>query len=582
MQRSAAVSESEPVSGLYGSTYVPLPAGTRLRDRYIIDRQLGQGGFGRTYVAQDTGRFNESMVLKELTPSVQGTEALRKAEELFQREAATLYRLDHPQIPRFWEIFQAQKRLFLVQDFVEGHTYQQLQEKQRHFSESEMMQLFRDLLPVLNYLHQQGVIHRDISPDNIMRRDLDGLPVLIDLGGVKQVAMDVATQVVSAPMSGFSSGSGTRLGKIGYAPDEQMRLGLVAPHSDLYALAVTALVLMTGKLPQDLQDPQSLDWTWQQDLNLSPSFSNLLQTMLAPRPVERYQSAEEVLKQLSLTAAPPPTVPPTDVVAAAPPPPPITPPPTLVTNPAPTVPVSPTVPAVTSKPKGGSLWKWGCAIASLIVLLPVGGLILLIIIGVIVGPQDTDDALDSSPSITPSSTPSPDQEQSSSGQFQRVRIGNLQTYEHDTGTFSIDVPQQWKVKDNSKPGEVIVVWTDPTGNAELVADIFNSGQTPSQDDLTRILRDFLEETFGDKPDFFIEDPRPQKDGSVLLIWGYTGTATGNIKVKLLGNSFIENQGRRVAVLSYLVPGDQFNELEGSLNKIINTFKIDSSADLPSQ
>ncbi|PZD72937.1 Serine/threonine-protein kinase B [Acaryochloris thomasi RCC1774] len=572
------------------SSYIALPAGTRLRDRYIIDRPLGQGGFGRTYLAQDTGRFNESIVLKELTPSIQGTAALKKAEELFQREAATLHRLEHPQIPRFWEIFQAEKRLFLVQDYIAGHTYQQLQEKQvsRAFKESDILQLFRDLLPVLSYLHQEGVIHRDISPDNIMCRDRDRLPILIDLGGVKQVAMDVATEVISPQASGFSSKGGTRLGKVGYAPDEQMRLGLVAPHSDLYALAVSALVLMTGKLPQDLQDPQSLEWTWQQDLSLNPDFSAVLQTMLAARPLDRYQSAAEVMQALNA----PNTVPPTEVVSIAGSPPSM-PPPTLIdppssqgnvatagtTNPA-QPPIPPTVqgtsPVAVSQPKSGNAWKWGCAIASLIVLLPVGLLTLLVIIGIIVGPQDdADEPTSSSPSPELTTSPSP-QTQS---QFQRVQIRALEPYEHQTQGFSISAPQRWTLKDNSKSEEIIMVWTDPTGNGEMVADLFDVASEPSQAELTEIVETFLTETFSDKPDFFIEDARPQKDGSVLLIWGYTGTATGDIKVELLGNSFIENKGQRVALLSYIVPEEQFQDLESTLNKMINTFKFDPAASL---
>lgn len=82
-----------------------LPHGTRLRDRYLIQQQLGQGGFGRTYLAEDTGRFHEKIAIKEFFPNVQGTQALQKAEELFQREAVTLHQLQHPQIPRFWETF---------------------------------------------------------------------------------------------------------------------------------------------------------------------------------------------------------------------------------------------------------------------------------------------------------------------------------------------------------------------------------------------------------------------------------------------------------------------------------------------
>ncbi len=576
------------------SAYIPLPAGTRLRDRYIIEKQLGQGGFGRAYRAQDTGRFNEPMVLKELTPSVQGTAALKKAEELFQREAATLHRLEHPQIPKFWEIFQAQKRLFLVQDFVEGRTYQQIQEERQTFNEQEIVQLFRDLLPVLSYLHQQGVVHRDISPDNIMRRDRDGLPILIDLGGVKQIAMDVATEVISAQVSGFSSGGGTRLGKIGFAPDEQMRLGLVAPHSDLYALAVTALVLLTNKSPQQLQDPQSLEWTWQQDLHLNPNFSSILQTMLSARPVDRYQSADEVLQAVGAAQE----MPATEVYQSAPPPVtpplPLTPPPTLVSseaamgfggvsvagnaNIAPPLTMASTqgIQAVNQN-KGTNLWKWGCIIASLVVLLPAGLLTLLIIIGVLVDSESNTD--DPTPSSSPALKNTPTSE-TSSGNFQRVRIRGLEPFEHETKTFSIDAPQGWSRKDNSKPGEVITVWTDPTGNSEMVADTFDFGKEPTQAELTQTLEKFLKDTFSEKPDFFVEKPNPQKDGSVLLIWGYTTTASGNVKFKLLGNSFIENKGQRIALLTYLVPSEQFDELKDSLNKMINTFTFDPNASLP--
>lgn len=287
-----SLQQTHPHSGL-----IP---GTRLRDRYIIGRVLGQGGFGRTYLAQDTGRFNEPIAIKEFTPSVQGTQAFQKAEELFQREAATLHRLQHPQIPRFWELFEYNKRLFLVEDYIEGDTYQSLLNQRLQqgtgFSEIEIIQLFRQLLPVLSYLHRQGVIHRDISPDNIILSAKMGVPVLIDMGGVKQAAIDVATQVASSENS--SGSMGTRLGKVGYAPDEQLRMGIVAPHSDLYALAVTALVLMTGQQPPQLIDPYTMNWTWKQYLKLSPHLSNILNRMLANEPYRRFQSAEEILKML--------------------------------------------------------------------------------------------------------------------------------------------------------------------------------------------------------------------------------------------------------------------------------------------
>ncbi|HEY9666330.1 MAG TPA: protein kinase [Coleofasciculaceae cyanobacterium] len=284
-----------PVSG-------DLPSGIRLRDRYIIMRPLGRGGMGRTYLAEDTGRFNEWVVLKELTPIIQGTQALQKAEELFQREAAILHRLSSPQIPRFWEFFREGRRLFLVQDYIEGKTYQSLLEERialgQYFSEAEIIELFQQLLPVLSYLHSLGIIHRDIAPDNIICRALDRLPVLIDLGGVTQIPLEVV-QTVPSSLDAAPSSTTTRLGKLGYAPDEQLRLGIVAPHSDLYALGVTALVLMTGKQPQQLIDPKTLKWVWQQQLALSPHLSQLLSRMLASQPSERFQTAEEILQQLA-------------------------------------------------------------------------------------------------------------------------------------------------------------------------------------------------------------------------------------------------------------------------------------------
>lgn len=277
-----------------------LAPGTRLRDRYLIQRQLGQGGFGRTYLAEDTGRFHEKIAVKEFVPNVQGTQALQKAEELFQREAITLHKLQHPQIPRFWETFQEGKRLFLVEDFIEGQTYQSLLEQRLQrgqcFREAEILQLLRKLLPVLSYLHQQGVIHRDISPDNIMLRAKDKQVVLIDMGGVKQVAIDVATQLVGAKNS--ASGRTTCMGKVGYAPDEQIRLGIVAPHSDLYALAVTVIVLMTGKQPQELLDQHTVHWMWHRELTLSPLLTKILNQMLHRQPNQRFKSADEILKLL--------------------------------------------------------------------------------------------------------------------------------------------------------------------------------------------------------------------------------------------------------------------------------------------
>jgi serine/threonine-protein kinase len=276
-----------------------------LGGRYAIVRQVGQGGFGRTYLAEDINRFRELCILKEFSPQVQTPYVLQKAEELFEREASVLYRLQHSQIPRFRELFRTnidnQEYLILVQDYVEGQTYRSLLEARKQqnllFTEQEVHLLLHQILPVLDYIHSLGVIHRDISPDNLILRTTDQLPVLIDFGGVKQVAATVVSQY-------YQPGIGTPppptlLGKVGYAPPEQMQTGLVEPHSDLYALAVTVLVLLTGKQPQELIDTRTLTWEWQREVKLSSTLGGVLNKMLSPAPQERYHSASEVLQALT-------------------------------------------------------------------------------------------------------------------------------------------------------------------------------------------------------------------------------------------------------------------------------------------
>lgn len=280
-------------------------SGLILGDRYRIIQQLGQGGFGKTYLAEDINRFNEACVLKEFAPQVQTSAVLQKAEELFAREAGVLYQLQHPQIPRFRELFRVNVEgkgyLFLVQDYVEGkNLFSLLYSRQpARFSEGEVTQLLLDILPVLEYIHSIGVIHRDISPDNLILRS-DSRPVLIDFGGVKQIAATVSQLAQSE--AGKASPPATLLGKVGYAPNEQMRTGTVYPHSDLYALAVTVLVLLTGKEPQALIDPRTLSWQWEREVNVSNTLAMVLNKMLQPKMSDRYQTAREVWQALNVSS----------------------------------------------------------------------------------------------------------------------------------------------------------------------------------------------------------------------------------------------------------------------------------------
>jgi serine/threonine protein kinase len=151
----------------------PLPVGTVLDSRYQIVKLLGEGGLGRTYLATDSKRFNHNCVIKEFRPRDVQTSMMPKAFELFEREAKTLNRLSHRQIPKFYGWFQQYNRWLLVQDYIEGRNYSEIlwqrQQEGQVFSEIEVIQWLKDLLPVLEYVHGQRVIHRDISPDNIIR-----------------------------------------------------------------------------------------------------------------------------------------------------------------------------------------------------------------------------------------------------------------------------------------------------------------------------------------------------------------------------------------------------------------------------
>jgi serine/threonine protein kinase len=278
----------------------PIPLGTMLQKRYRVTKILGQGGFGRTYLAQDTACFDELCVLKEFTPNERGRDSLRKARELFKREAEALYAINHPQIPRFRANFEEAKRLFLIQEYAEGKTYAKILgeriRESRTFTEQEAIAFLQNMLPVLENIHAQGIIHRDISPDNIICRESDQLPVLIDFGVVKAGVKNLEAE-------GEVGEQGTTVGKAGYAPNEQLQTGEAYANSDLYALAVTTVVMMTGRKPESLIDKSSMSWKWQQWLpTISPWFAKVLMRMMSYRPAARYQSAKEVAQALRSVA----------------------------------------------------------------------------------------------------------------------------------------------------------------------------------------------------------------------------------------------------------------------------------------
>ena len=277
----------------------PITVGSILQNRYRIIQILGQGGFGSTYLAEDQRRFHELCAIKELISATEA-EAWEKAQALFQQEAGILYQIEHSQVPKFRERFAQDQRLFLVEDYVAGKAYRTLLSERlaagQTFSEAEVLQLIRSLLPVLEHIHGRGIIHRDISPENIILRDGDRQPVLIDFGLVKELATRLQFPDSTTPI--------TSVGKLGFAPTEQMQTGQAYPHSDLYALAVTGIVLLTGKEPTDLFDVTQLTWNWQQWVKVNAQFAQVLNQMLNRHAGDRFHSAADVIQALQILEKP--------------------------------------------------------------------------------------------------------------------------------------------------------------------------------------------------------------------------------------------------------------------------------------
>ncbi|MBD2069915.1 serine/threonine protein kinase [Leptolyngbya sp. FACHB-671] len=278
------------------------PLQALLRGRYRAVQLIGQGGFGRTYLAVDEDRLNTRCVIKQFSPQVQGTKSLDKAIRLFNQEAVRLHELgEHPQIPTLLAYFEQNKYLYLVQQFIEGQNLSQQLRRQGAFTEAQIRDVLNDLLPVLKFVHEHQVIHRDITPVNILRRQVDSRLVLIDFGVAKQLTAAVAVE------------PGTRIGTEGYSPLEQFRGGRAYPASDLYSLGATCVNLLTQTKPDSLYDPLNGRWIWRDYLlkkgvTVSNNLSRILDKMLKDLVNERYQSAEEILRDLNsvpFTSIPP-------------------------------------------------------------------------------------------------------------------------------------------------------------------------------------------------------------------------------------------------------------------------------------
>ena len=268
-----------------------------LAGRYKLISELGTGGFGQTYLAQDTQMPDAPpCVVKQFKPSNQETQFLAIARRLFDTEVATLRKLgQHDQIPALLDFFEEDQEFYLVQEFVEGQTLTEELASREPFSEPEAIALLQDVLDILEFVHSQRVIHRDIKPGNLIRRQRDGKMVLIDFGAVKEIQTQLLQQ---SGQSSFTVGIGTQ----GYTPAEQLA-GKPRYCSDIYALGMTAIQALTGcqpsALPEDLDTGELL---WQDDAKVSLGLAIVLNRMVRFQARQRYQTASEVRQALQLVA----------------------------------------------------------------------------------------------------------------------------------------------------------------------------------------------------------------------------------------------------------------------------------------
>jgi serine/threonine protein kinase len=278
----------------------------QLKGLYEAIALIGQGGMGRTFRAIDLGRLGQPCAIKQFLPQFQNqqsrTKLMQKAIALFESEAAQLKELgSHPQIPELISYFEEDDCLYLVQELIEGENlYNELQTK-GIFTETQIYQFLEEMLPVLQFIHDRQVIHRDIKPDNIIRKKSitnyelgitnyelpDPSLVLVDFGAAKSFVSNTANR------------TGTLIGSAEYVAPEQAR-GKAVPQSDLYSLGVTCIHLLTGISPFDLYDDVRDRWIWRDKLrdSISEHLAAILDRLLEKAIANRYGSANEVIDAL--------------------------------------------------------------------------------------------------------------------------------------------------------------------------------------------------------------------------------------------------------------------------------------------
>ena len=644
---------------------------TLLSNRYRLIRELGDGGFGKTYLVEDTHMpSGRRCVIKQLKPITNNPQVYQMVQARFQREAAILEELGEGsnQIPKLYGYFSEAGQFYLVQEWIEGQTLSKKLQQEGPFSESSVKEILKSILPVLEYVHTKRLVHRDIKPDNIILRDWDGKPVLIDFGAVRET-MTTAINSQGNPTHSIVIGSP------GFMPSEQA-VGRPVCSSDLYSLGLTMIYLLTGKIPQELEtNHYNGEIVWQHyALNVSPSLAAVLDKAIKPHPQERYSSAREMLEALQSSSYR--TFPPTQPYNQTIPEPAqqgdLT-PPTVINPPYPQpYPVQPaSVPASPSPyyQSGSSMmggggtfntsvpvppeilgWNWGAfllpwfwclnnqvwigllswipyigfpimpfilggkgnvwawrsrqwrsvqdfkanqrawAKASGITLASIFALCFLAVIFAGISGKNTSITSNNSTSPTPSEnnspspTPasvSPSPSSPSDIKLKRVNIGSLVSYSYRNGLFSMDVPNNWTVTDKTNASRVFVQWEDSTRNGGIFVRMTREDNNMTLEQLGNQLHEFLDSAYKSKPDFQQGLPVAQPDNTSKVEWSFTASADNGYKAPLQGDSYILQVGNKVAIVTFVAPQGQFNDLDPTfVNQIFKSYKVDRNVPLP--
>ena len=267
--------------------------GTLLHERYQIMEFLNGGAFGTIYLAQDISKpHHPQCVVKQLKLVSKEPNSLQIVRRRFAYEAIALKKLGkHDQIPQLLGCFEDNQQFYLAQELIAGNTLSdELTDNQQYkWDETQVIQLLEELLQILEFVHSQGIIHCDIKPNNIIRRNSDKRLCLIDFGAVQPLHPPTPYRRMNVPVS-------TRL--LGYISPEQL-MGQTYPCSDIYALGMIAIQALTKlelrKLPVDLNSGE-LIWQYQESIS-EPLFA-VLNQMVRYNFQDRYQSAKEVLQAL--------------------------------------------------------------------------------------------------------------------------------------------------------------------------------------------------------------------------------------------------------------------------------------------